>query len=142
MTEAEWRTSGDPKALLDHIAGTAGDRKLRLFAAACVRDVWHMLKDDCSRRSVEVGEAARRRQGDATRRMKLRSPPGNGSGMRRARRTTARTPPPVPRELPSRRGCIENLFMGRTETIRDNLEIVLINLAWGDSSSDAIPVVA
>ena len=49
MTEHEWLTCDDPKrmldALRDHI-GHISDRKLRLFACACCRQVWHLLMDD------------------------------------------------------------------------------------------------
>jgi len=35
MTESEWLTATDPQRMLEHIRGTASDRELRLFAAAC-----------------------------------------------------------------------------------------------------------
>lgn len=49
MTEAEWRLSTDPSAMLahlrtlDHGPGLPTDRKLRLFACACCRTVWNRL---------------------------------------------------------------------------------------------------
>lgn len=57
MTEQEWLTSEDPAMMLrtytsDDMPWPAGtpapkvsDRKLRLFACACVRHVWHLLTD-------------------------------------------------------------------------------------------------
>lgn len=67
MTETEWLASKDPAAMLTWIQRvcpapkqgwpkqppnfSVSDRKLRLFACACCRQVWHLLTDDvaCSR---------------------------------------------------------------------------------------------
>lgn len=74
MTEQEWLTSDDPAAMLGHLTDPVGgvawltggdlekpswhpsDRKLRLFACACVRQLWRLLQP-ASRRCVESGEA-------------------------------------------------------------------------------------
>jgi hypothetical protein len=56
MTEAEWRTSDDPGAMLVFLRGRASERKLRLFACACCRWLWgHFLAEEC-RQAVEVAE--------------------------------------------------------------------------------------
>jgi hypothetical protein len=76
MTESEWNASEDPARMLGEIDGhlrtystghqepvfRVSDRKLRLFACACVRQVWHLLTDDakcdrCSGKGVVLGEA-------------------------------------------------------------------------------------
>lgn len=59
MTEQEWLASADPAAMLAEatrwiseppqgppIKMRLSDRKLRLFACACCRQVWHLLTDD------------------------------------------------------------------------------------------------
>lgn len=57
MTETDWLNSTDPGAMLDFVRGSnplraecpvppPNDRKLRLFACACCRSVWHLLTDD------------------------------------------------------------------------------------------------
>lgn len=73
MTEQEWLESGDPQAMLRWlgepgvVSGSDPEgrayqhrvttRKLRLFACACVRQVWHLLTDEGrSRKAVEVAE--------------------------------------------------------------------------------------
>jgi hypothetical protein len=58
MTEAEWLACTDPQAMLDFVqeTGRTTDRKLRLFAGACCRHIWHLLSDEPSRRSVEIAE--------------------------------------------------------------------------------------
>lgn len=63
MTEQEWLASTDPTVMLEWVTRHAryksrnvSDRKLRLFACACVRQVWHLLMDERSRRAVEVAE--------------------------------------------------------------------------------------
>src|SRR5262245_60408328 len=66
MTEAEWLASKKPNPMVEWVrdlkpsrpAGwqTPSDRKMRLFACACVRQFWHLLTDRRSRRAVEVAE--------------------------------------------------------------------------------------
>jgi hypothetical protein len=67
VTEAEWLACTDPQKMLAFLreGDRAGDRKLRLFACACLRRTWHLLADECSRRAVEVAE--RYAAGEATR---------------------------------------------------------------------------
>jgi hypothetical protein len=132
VTEAEWLSSNDPKALVAFVSGRVSDRKLRLFAAACCRDVWRMLKAACARRSVEVGEAyadgAISPQDAHTASLAawqwFWNADQESANSKNAAASAARTAFPT--------GLYEYSLMGRTETMRDNLEIVLTNLAWGE----------
>jgi hypothetical protein len=56
MTEQDWRKCAEPERMLKSLRGAVSERKLRLFAAACCRRVWALLRDERSRRAVEVAE--------------------------------------------------------------------------------------
>jgi hypothetical protein len=60
MTEAEWLRCSDPTAMLEFLRdrGKASERKLRLLACACCRDVWDLLPAGSSRETVEAVERA------------------------------------------------------------------------------------
>jgi hypothetical protein len=57
VDEAEWLACTDPAPLLIFLRGKVSDRKLRLFAVACCRRLWHLLEDERSRTLVELCEA-------------------------------------------------------------------------------------
>jgi hypothetical protein len=56
MTEAQWRASNDLFGMLDYVLVRASERKLRLFACACVRELGHLLADARVRRAFFVAE--------------------------------------------------------------------------------------
>jgi hypothetical protein len=57
MTESEWLVCTEPEMMLRYLRGrgTSG-RKWRLFAIGCCRHIWHLFKDERSRRAVETSE--------------------------------------------------------------------------------------
>jgi hypothetical protein len=67
MTEAEWLASRDPAELLDYLSSPDSwadgldepsdvtDRRIRLFAVACCRLIWHLIAEQ-SRDALEVCE--------------------------------------------------------------------------------------
>jgi hypothetical protein len=58
MTEAEWLVCTDPQKMLKSLRRKSNERRLRLFACACCRLVWHLLPDKRSRKAVEAVETA------------------------------------------------------------------------------------
>jgi hypothetical protein len=56
MTESEWLACEDPRQRLEFLRRKTTDRKLRLFAVACCRRIWHVLSDRRCREAVETGE--------------------------------------------------------------------------------------
>ena len=69
VTEAEWLASDDLLLVLETLEPWAADeevsdRKLRLFACACCRRMWHLLTDETRQHTVELAE--RYADGEAT----------------------------------------------------------------------------
>jgi hypothetical protein len=56
VTEQDWLTCTDPTPMLDFLRGKANDRKLRLFAVGCCRQVWHLIKEAHHRAAVQAAE--------------------------------------------------------------------------------------
>ena len=56
MTESEWLECTDKDDMLEFLRGKVSERKLWLFAAVCVRQVWHLLGDDRFRNAVQSAE--------------------------------------------------------------------------------------
>jgi hypothetical protein len=86
MTESEWLDSEDPQMMLEFLEGMASDRKLRLFAVACCRRLWHLLRETPSRQAVLTAErfadglATRQELEDAQEKAVDAGRQGNGRG--------------------------------------------------------------
>src|SRR5690242_412194 len=55
MTEQEWLDCTDPHKMLGYLlkSNKLNKRKARLFAVACCRRIWHLLKEQGSRDAIE-----------------------------------------------------------------------------------------
>jgi len=56
MTEDEWLNATDPEPMLEWLWNKPGNRKMRLFAAACCRQVWNRINHPTGRQAVELVE--------------------------------------------------------------------------------------
>jgi hypothetical protein len=56
VNESDWNNCTDPGPMLELLRGGASDRKLRLFACACVRRVWPVLPPGPTHEAVRHSE--------------------------------------------------------------------------------------
>jgi hypothetical protein len=56
MTEEEWLECTDPTPMLAFLRGKTSERKLRLFAVGCCRQIWDLLSDKYNRKALTVAE--------------------------------------------------------------------------------------
>jgi hypothetical protein len=66
MKEANWLASDHSYRMLRFLRGKSSDRKLRLFAVACFRRIWHLLTDEWTRNVVELAERSAEGKGVVT----------------------------------------------------------------------------
>src|SRR6266542_5433250 len=56
MDETTWLACADPQPMLAFLRGKASARKLRLFACACCRRIWHFLSDPRALDALQIAE--------------------------------------------------------------------------------------
>jgi hypothetical protein len=56
MNEKQWLSCRDPMKAYPFVCRRVSERKLRLFAVACCRRIWHLLPDELLRQAVHMAE--------------------------------------------------------------------------------------
>ncbi len=56
MTEADWNVCTNPEQMMECVKHKSTPRKMRLFAVAACRLIWHRFTDERSRRAIEIAE--------------------------------------------------------------------------------------
>jgi hypothetical protein len=56
MNEHKWLNCTNVPPMLEFSVGKVSERKLRIFACACCRSIWHVLTKASGRKAVEVSE--------------------------------------------------------------------------------------
>jgi hypothetical protein len=56
MDQQGWLESAEAWPMLEFLRGRVSERRLRLFACACLRRVWDVLTEEDSRKAVEIVE--------------------------------------------------------------------------------------
>jgi hypothetical protein len=56
MTEQEWLTSTVPEQMFASLRAKSSERKLRLYGCACCRIIWSLLRNEHSRKAIELVE--------------------------------------------------------------------------------------
>ncbi len=55
-TAEDWKRCADPARMLEYLKGRASDRKLRLFACACVRRIEHRVTAEALQKAIGIAE--------------------------------------------------------------------------------------
>src|SRR5215471_18211430 len=56
MTEEEWLSGSDLAAMLEYVRDKSSNRKQRLFACGCCREVWGEKPPEAVDRAIKIGE--------------------------------------------------------------------------------------
>jgi hypothetical protein len=56
MTQAEWDACNEPQKMLEFLRGRVSDRKFRLFLVACCRNLFPLIPESYTRKTVRTAE--------------------------------------------------------------------------------------